>query len=130
MGYGVNGFVLRRIFIDNIPYTEIKEKMITLINELKSINNSNNSDVYGCVVINNDIAYCIGSENNYFISIFSNKKYVPYEKGRNGANFTNLNNVVKYRENKGNHFYLILNKDYKKPRAIVIDKNAEVIYKE
>lgn len=130
LGYGVNGFVLRRIFIDNIPYTEIKEKMITLINELKSINNSNNSDVYSCVVINNDIAYCIGSENNYFISIFSNKKYVPYEKDRNGSNFTYFNNVVKYRENKGNHFYLILNKEYEKPRAIVIDKNAEVIYKE
>lgn len=102
---------------------------LLLLQKLKAIDNSKNPDVYSCYTINNEIAYCIGSENNYFVSILTKKRYIPYEKDRNGLNFTYFNNIVKYRENKGNHF-LILNKEYEKPCAVVIDKNVEVIYKE
>ena len=80
--------------------------------------------------INNDIVYCIGSEKNYFISLKSGKKFVPYINVYRKAYFAN---VIKCRYNMGQTFYNIGNVWYRgtdENKVVVIDANANVVYKE
>lgn len=129
LGYGINGFLLRRIYMDNIPYNEIKEKTTTLINKLKAVDNARNANVLCCYIINNEMMYCIASESNYFMSATSRKKYIPYTDEIEKAYYPN---IVKYRYNAGTGFYTIYNLQWSKSnnKAVVIDANANVVYKE
>lgn len=128
MGYGIKGFLLRRIYMDNIPYTEIKEKAITLLNKIKAVDNSKNLSVLAHYTINNDIAYCIASESNYFISLASKKKFYPYNNAYLKAYYPN---IIKYRFNAGQSFYVISNLQWCSEKGTtIIDKNADVIYSE
>ena len=79
LGYGINGFLLRRIYMDNIPVGEIKEKLSILLNKVKTTDTSKNPAYLIRYTINNEVAYCITAESNYFVSVTTGKKFLPYQ---------------------------------------------------
>ncbi len=128
LGYGINGFLLRRIFMDKIPLNEIKEKTTTLLNKMKAIDTSNNPSILVRYTINNEIVYCIAAEENYFISLSTNKKFYPYSDKYLRAYYPN---IIKYRYNVGQGFYNISNYHWCKEKGtMIIDKNSNIIYQE
>lgn len=132
LGYGINGFLLRRIYLDNIPYSEIKEKTITLLNKLKAVDNSQNATFLSRYIINNELAYCIGAEYNFLSPINSNTIYIPYNNHSNIYAKKYWSNLIKCRYNAGQNFYVIKFPLYSECeyRYVVIDKNANIIYTE
>ena len=129
LGYGINGFLLRRIYLDNIPLSEIKEKTTTLLTKLKATDNSKNPAYLTRYTINNEIAYCITAESNYFISIATGKRIIPYQNEYEKALYPN---IIKYRYNAGQNFYVIQCPRWSSAsyKSMVIDKNANIIYQE
>lgn len=129
LGYGINGFLLRRIYMDNIPLNEIKEKTTSLLNKLKATDNSKNPAYLTRYTINKEIAYCITAEGNYFISLETGKKLVPYQDEYEKLYYPNL---IQYRPNASQNFYLIQcpRWSYAEYHSVVIDKQANIIYKE
>lgn len=129
LGYGINGFLLRRIYMDNIPVSEIKEKTTILLNKLKAIDVSKNPTYMSRYSINNEIAYCIGAEGNYFLSLSTGKKITPYQNEYEKVYYPN---IITCRYNAGQNFYLIQCHPYSRAsyKSIIIDKNATIIYQE
>ncbi len=129
LGYGITGFLLRRVYMDNIPLSEVRTKTISLIAKLKAVDNSKNDNIMSKYVINNEIAFCVGASRNFFVSLASNKEFVPfiseYEQNYYG-------NTIFTRYNNGQVFYQIEN-GYTwqtELKTIVLDKYFNVIYHE
>lgn len=66
-GEEVENFWLRRIYFDKIPYEELKSMLDTLLTRVQAVDVSNNDDMMACYKINNEIAYCQGTEECYFL---------------------------------------------------------------
>lgn len=126
-GYGLTGFLLRRIYMDNIPYIEIREKTINLIAKVKAIDISKNKDILSKYIINNEIAYCIGTELNFFESLTNQKRMVVYTTSYEKTYYPN---IIKLRYNDGQNFYQISN--YKwcntELKTVVVDKYMNIIF--
>ena len=125
IGEGLAGFLLRRIYMDNIPYAEIREKTAILIAKIKAIDVSKNASVLCKYTINNELLYCIGSEENYFVA--NNKKMITYATPINIAYNTH---VIKVRYNDGENFYQISNYKWcnEELKTVIVDKYMNVIF--
>lgn len=129
LGYGITGFLLRRVYMDNIPLSEVRTKTSSLIAKLKSIDTSKNDNIMSKYVINNDIAFCVGANRNYFLSLASNKEFVPFNSEYEQNYY---DNIILTRYNNGQVFYQIVN-NYTwqtELKTIVLDKYFNVIYHE
>lgn len=126
---GITGFLLRRIYMDNIPYKEVREKTANLIAKLKATDTSHNAKYQQKYIINGDIAYCITATSNYFVSLSNGKALQTY---------TNTNEQVYYphmitcKSNNGQMFYIINNYPWcnSELKVIIVDKYLNVIYHE
>ena len=67
-GEEVEGFWLRRVYFDKIPYNELQSMLETLITRVQAVNVSENDEAMACYRINNQIAYYQGIEKCYFAS--------------------------------------------------------------
>ncbi len=76
IGYSKAGWILRRIYIDKIPYEEIKHKTEELLARVQGIDNSNNADVAYIYKITKGILYCVGRVNYLYSSALGCKYYV------------------------------------------------------
>lgn len=126
-GYGLTGFLFRRIYLDNVPYAEVREKTANLIAKVKAIDTSKNADVLCKYTINNEILYCIGSEENFFVSLANNKKMITYT---NPLEIAYNTNIIKVRYNEGQRYYQISNHRWcnTELKEVIIDKFMNVIY--
>ena len=73
----INGFILRRILIDEVPADEIKGYVTSLIKTLKGVKNGRNPDILCKVTINNEIVYCLTSAGAYFQPKKGGDKVIP-----------------------------------------------------
>lgn len=126
-GYGLTGFLLRRIYMDNIPYKEIREKTTNLIEKLKAVDISKKEDILSKYIINNEIAYCIGAEQNFFESLANQKRMLVYTTSYEKTYYPN---IIKMQYNDGQNFYQISN--YKwcntELKTVVVDKYMRIIF--
>ena len=127
--YGIKGFLLRRIYLNKISHSEIKEKITILLTKIKEVDNSKNASILCCYTINKEIVYCISATKQYFASVSNNKTFVPYQQEYEMAFWPNL---IQYRINHNQGFYIIENSswstsDYKKA---VVDKYLNIIHRE
>lgn len=133
LGYGIRGFLLRRVYMDNIPLSEIKEKTSKLLTRLKGLDLSQNASFLCKYIINNELAYCIGAESNFFMSLANGKRLVMYSN-TNKYYKNYYSNVILYRYNGGKYFYHIKN-SYTDPKEqelklIIVDKYLNYTYYE
>lgn len=128
-GYGLIGFLFRRIYMDNIPYSEIYEKTANLVAKVKMVDVSKNANYFCKYTINNEMLYCIGSEENYFVSMLNNKKMITYSNPYEIAYYPN---IIKARYNDGEYFYQISNYRWSNTelKTVIVDKYMNVIFHE
>lgn len=128
IAYTLEGFLLRRMYMDYIPYDEIVSRIETLGQKLSQVDNSENFDIMTAYVINNELAYCLTSMGFYFISLENGEYFLPYENDEDLFNC----NVIKCRQNFGQNFYIITNRWWSTSqyRHYVIDKYTNVIHYE
>jgi len=126
---GITGFLLRRIYMDNIPYKEVREKTANLIAKLKAIDTSHNTKYQQKYIINGDIAYCITATSNYFVSLSNGKILQTYTDTNEQAYYPH---TITCKSNNGQMFYVIKNYQWcnSELKAIIVDKYLNVIYHE
>lgn len=77
--YSIKGFILRRIFLDEVPAEEIKKFVSSLSAKLKATNKENNYDIFYKVTINDEIDYCYTAAGAYFYSKKTKQKVYSCE---------------------------------------------------
>ena len=85
--YGMEGIILRRLLINEIPLEELQAMAKELKEFVEAVDVSANHDAMFCYRLNDDIAYVIGCEEPYFISYIAhtetdenNKPHTVYSK--------------------------------------------------
>ncbi len=128
IAFTLNGFLIRRMIIDNVSYDEVLSKLQTLLQKISDIEHDNPDFAYS-YVINNEIIYYIGCFMNYFKSLEYDEYYVPYVDSRE---MVVAPNVIKCRQNFGQNFYIISNRLWTDSEYThtVVDKYMNIIYQE
>jgi len=72
----LEGIILRRMLLNDIPLSELKSIAEELLSAVKEADNSECPDVRLIIRLNEDLAYCIGCEQPYFISYYPQEQYV------------------------------------------------------
>lgn len=139
LAMGLGGFLIRRIYIDNIPITELSRYINSLIDAVSAIDVSDNADYLCCIELNNSLQYRISATSNYFYATKSGKRVDTYPK--NLADSRRYRTKVKCSGNTGDYYYTLTNIDgwgnswwpirwdpYK--GNIIIDGNGVIIFKE
>ena len=126
-GYGLTGFLFRRVYMDGIPYEEIREKIVNIIAKIKAVDVSKNASILSKYTINNELIFCIGADENYYASVVNNKKLVTYNYPNEIAYYPN---IIKVRFNEGENFYQISNYGWcnTELKTIIVDKFINIIY--
>lgn len=126
--WGISGFLLRRIYMDNVPYSEIREKVTTLITKLRAVDTTKNAQYLKKYVINNDICYNVSSTANYFTSTSNKLIFQTYDK----PDEKDYPHSITCRYNNGDKFYVIGNYPWCKTelKTIILDRYLNVIYHE
>lgn len=78
--HSLEGFVVRRILLDNVSKSEIKTHLRTLISRIEKVDTSKNAVMMAQFTINNDITFCITARENYYLFRKTNKKFIPYKE--------------------------------------------------
>ena len=78
--HSLEGFVVRRILLDNVSKSEIKTHLRTLISRIEKVDTSKNAVMMAQFTINNDITFCITARENYYLFRKTNKKFFPYKE--------------------------------------------------
>lgn len=78
-GFTVKGFILRRIYTDEVPVSEIKNFLTSLSARLKSIDKQNKSEILFKVLINNEMSFCYGVLGPFFYAERTRKKIYPLQ---------------------------------------------------
>lgn len=73
----INGFILRRILMDNVPEEEIKGYVVSMLKTLKKAKNNGNPDILCKININDEIYYYLTSTGSYFQPKKGDGKVVP-----------------------------------------------------
>lgn len=129
LGYGITGFLLRRVYMDGVPLSEVRSKTSSLIAKIRSVDNSRNANVMSKYIINNEIAFCVGANRNYFLSLSSNKEFVSYISEYE-QNYYGHDIYARY--NNGQIFYQIVNVYtwQSELKTIILDKFFNITYHE
>lgn len=109
IGHTKTGWILRRIYIDKIPYEEIKQKTEKLLARVQGIDNSNNADIAYIYRIANGISYCVGGKKSFLYSNATSNKY-------------SIDGIIETNNENGKSIFLI--KSYEK-----IDENDQYYQK-
>lgn len=73
---GLEGMVLRRLLLNEITIDEMKSIAKELLEVVKEADNSSCPDVRLIIRLNDDLAYCVGCEQPYFISYYPQEQYI------------------------------------------------------
>lgn len=133
----INGFILRRILIDEVPADEIKGYVTSLIKTLKGVKNGRNPDILCKVTINNEIIYCLTSSGAYFQPKKGGDQVTPSKHPCMWGDFAQCVTAI---HDKKINYYRIRNGVYDKKgqwspytddydlKELLIDSNCELIY--
>lgn len=129
IAFTINGFLLRRMLMDNISYDEIVQRLQIVLQKVSEIDNSDNADYAVAYLINNEIIYYISCLANYFATLENDEYFMPY---KDEYYRLYVPNVVKCRQNFGQNFYIISNRLWTDSEYThtVVDKYMNIIYQE
>lgn len=137
----LKGFILRRIFLDEVPAEEIKKFVSSLSAKLKATNTKNNYDIFYKVTINDEIDYCYTAVGSYFYSKKTKQKVYSCEdlynrihsaqrvvaiKDADKTYYKIYNGWYNYWE-KGWHYFSKYDEDYK---YMLMDSAGQILFKE
>lgn len=141
IAYSLEGFIARRICMDNIPVSEMELFVSSLLKKLKSVNTESNPDILYKVTINNELSYCLGIEGPFFISEKNRKKTIPFNDRRYLQYYNSYGQKVFFSNGSDGRFYRICNQDcyngiwkplpqyYKDIRELILSAEGEEIYR-
>ena len=129
IAFTLEGFILRRMLMDNIAYEEIVLGVQTMLQKVTDVDTSGNAGYAAAYLINNEIIYHISCFFNYFESYEHQEYFIPYE---DEYEMKYAGNVIKCRQNFGQNFYIISNRKWTTTeyRHTVVDKYMNIIHQE
>ncbi len=77
---GIEGIILRRMLLNDIPLNELMSIAKDIREAVSETDNSANPDVMMRISLNDDLVYCIGCEDPYFISNIPHEEYISDSK--------------------------------------------------
>jgi len=137
---GLRGFLIRRIYEDDIPLQYISDYIDRLSARVDATDVSSNKDYLGMVTINDELDYCISATGNFFYFKKNNLRIVPSFMKSYYAQRDTQTSVECFTDNNS-HYYKIreLHLQYdtysdkwktKSYRFIVIDSEGNQFYQE
>ena len=72
----IEGIILRRMLLNEIPLEELKSFANEMLAVVREADTQNNPDIALIIRLNEDLAYCVGCEEPYFVSYFPQEQYV------------------------------------------------------
>lgn len=75
---GIEGFLIRRVITDGFTVPELSNYLEKLLQKVKSVDISKNSDVLRSVNINGDLTYYTTATGNFYLANKTNVKVFPY----------------------------------------------------
>ena len=140
LAYTFEGFIARRICLDNIPVSEMEDFVESLLKRLRDTNTGYNDDVLYRVEINGELVYYLGTGGPFFVSEKNRKKTIPFDN-QNYLNYISYGQKVFYNAGDDGRYYRICNqyfyngewkplyRGYDDVREIILDPEGVEIYR-
>lgn len=132
-----NGFLLRRILIDDIPVDELREYINRLMDRIENLDISDNDEVIRTVSINDDMYYCESATGNYYYfpssskviymySDYYNRRYAPTRVVYNTNGYSGYYRISTGYESSKRW----LTRSSSDRNSIIVDRNGNIILEE